>query len=144
MLLSDVRFWTCTSPEFALKEPTDLAIFTYSGDKQGKRDVLSEGKVSYAMARGTKSIVDNKKPHRLRRNWKKLDAELKAHNVVYAQWISSNIVQIMLSNGLLAYISLNPLTSDVFHVSFDKFFVGKLVSAAVNNGKFLTFLMTIF
>lgn len=138
MLLSDVRFWTCGTTDFSLKEPSDLAIFKYNADKNAAKaeDVYVEGKAAYSVARGTKFCLDNKKPHRLRRNLKKLETELRSHSVVHCEWIFSNIVQIMLSNGLLVHVVLNSMTSDVTHVSFDKFLVGKLVSTAVNNGEY--------
>lgn len=135
MLLSELRFWTTDGPGFGIKETPDLAVFSYVAEKSKIRDVYVEGKELYSISRGTKYVIDNKKPHRLKRNLKKLETELRSQSIVHCEWIFANIVQIMLSNGLLAYVILNSLTSDVVHIGFDKYFIGKLVSPAVHNGK---------
>ncbi|XP_063697637.1 WD repeat-containing and planar cell polarity effector protein fritz [Culicoides brevitarsis] len=80
-----------------------------------------------------KFLENEKHTQRLRRNLKKLEVKLKHHKLVYCEWIQSNIVQLMLSNGLLAYIVLHPNTSQLSLVAFDKYFIGKLVSEAVHN-----------
>lgn len=136
MLLSELRFWTSDGPSFGIKDSPDLAVHSYFGEKNIKsKDVYAEGKELYCTSRGTKYMLDSKKPHRLKRNMKKLELELRSQSIVHCEWIFSNIVQIMLSNGLLAYIVLNSLTSDIVRISFDKYFVGKLVSTAVHNGE---------
>lgn len=86
----------------------------------------------------------DKKPQRLRRNLKKLEMKLKSHKLVHCEWTSSNILQIMLSNGLLVYIIIHSGTSELMQIAFDKYFVGKLVSEDVGNGMcFVYFCFTI-
>lgn len=154
MLLSELNFWTSDGPSFGIKESPDLAVHNYVGDGSGStaggsgggsskhdkkhKDAHVVGKELYCTKRGVKLQLDNKKPHRLKRNMKKLETELRSQSIVHCEWIFSNIVQIMLSNGLLAYIVINSLTSDLVHIGFDKFFIGKLVSTAVHNGKLIT------
>lgn len=109
-LLSELKFWT------SLPENVPAQI-THSTLKRGN-DL-------------------EKKPQRLKRNLKKLELKLKQHKLVHCEWVSSNIVQIMLANGLLAYLVIHPCTSELSQIAFDKYFVGKLVSEDVHNGEFM-------
>uniref|UniRef100_A0A336MF77 CSON000763 protein n=1 Tax=Culicoides sonorensis TaxID=179676 RepID=A0A336MF77_CULSO len=106
-LLSELRFWNQSSQENSVAEKRHPAVKYLE--------------------------VTEKRTQRLRRNLKKLETKLKHHKLVYCEWVQSNIVQLMLSNGLLAYIVLHPNTSELTLVAFDKYFIGKLVSEAVHN-----------
>lgn len=106
-LLSELRFWS--------------------------QSVTTQENVVEKQHPAVKYLESEKRTQRLRRNLKKLEVKLKHHKLVYCEWIQSNIVQLMLSNGLLAYIVLHPNTSNLALVAFDKYFIGKLVSEAVHN-----------
>lgn len=108
-LLSELRFWS---------QSHSATTHESSAEKQHP---------------AVKYLESEKRTQRLRRNLKKLEMKLRHHKLVYCEWLQSNIVQLMLSNGLLAYIVLHPNTSNLALVAFDKYFIGKLVSEAVHN-----------
>lgn len=60
--------------------------------------------------------------------------QLRDNSIISCQWYSDHIVQLMFSNGLLAYIQIYPYSGDIEKINFDKYLVGKL-SEHVSDGK---------
>lgn len=100
---------------------------------ENAKSIYSEGKRHYFESRGCKWNVDNKKPNRLRNALKLLEEELKQRRIVFCKWRNNVILQIMLSNGLLIHIFINPFNGDINRIYFDKYFIGKLISEQITD-----------
>ncbi|XP_029712205.2 WD repeat-containing and planar cell polarity effector protein fritz isoform X1 [Aedes albopictus] len=131
-LLSELRFWS--TKEDILVKDTDLGAVKYFEKKsENAKSIYSEGKRHYFESRGCKWNVDNKKPNRLRNALKLLEEELKQRRVVFCKWRNNVILQLMLSNGLLIHIFINPFNGDINRIYFDKYFIGKLISEQITD-----------
>uniref|UniRef100_A0A182SX86 WD repeat-containing and planar cell polarity effector protein fritz n=1 Tax=Anopheles maculatus TaxID=74869 RepID=A0A182SX86_9DIPT len=97
------------------------------------RTLLSEGKRSYCESRGLKWSLDNKKPNKLRHSLRLLEDELRQKRLVYCKWKNNVLLQLMLSNGLLVHLSINPFTGDINRIYFDKYLIGKLISEHITD-----------
>lgn len=51
--------------------------------------------------------------------------------------MNEKLFQLMLSNGLLVYIEINIFTGDIKKINFDRYFIGKIVSENICDGKLL-------
>lgn len=105
----------------------------YEKKSENAKSIYSEGKKHYFEARGFKWNVDNKKPNKLRNALKLLEEELRQRRIVFCKWKNNLIVQIMLSNGLLIHVAINPFTGDINRIYFDKYFIGKLISEQITD-----------
>ncbi|XP_049531237.1 WD repeat-containing and planar cell polarity effector protein fritz [Anopheles darlingi] len=131
-LLTELRFWS-TREDIFIKD-TDLGTTKYCEKKlESHRTLYGEGKRRYCETRGLKWSLDNKKPNKLRHSLRLLEDELRQRRLVYCKWKSNTILQLMLANGLLVYISINPFTGDLCRIYFDKYLVGKLVSEHITD-----------
>lgn len=77
----------------------------------------------------------NKHPGKLKTVLKQFEDELKSKKVVFCEWSDHKSFQLMLSNGLLIYVEVNAFTGDVSRINFDKYFVGKIISENICDGK---------
>ncbi|KAL1404735.1 hypothetical protein pipiens_005237 [Culex pipiens pipiens] len=131
-LLSELHFWS-TKEDITVKD-TDLGATKYYEKKsENAKSIYSEGKKHYFESRGFKWNVDNKKPNKLRNALKLLEEELRQRRIVFCKWKNNLIVQIMLSNGLLIHVAINPFTGDINRIYFDKYFIGKLISEQITD-----------
>lgn len=55
-----------------------------------------------------------------------LQDQFRDNSIIYCQWYSDRIVQLMFSNGLLVHIQIYPFSGDIEKINFDKYLVGKL------------------
>ena len=107
---------------------TDFSCFKYH-DKavlksQAERPYALD-KTSFAVGRGQKWYLENKRPERLRTNLKELEELLGEQGVIFCQWRGAQLFQLVLNTGLIVNIHLNKL-GDLSRISFDKYLVGKL------------------
>uniref|UniRef100_A0A182QNS5 WD repeat-containing and planar cell polarity effector protein fritz n=1 Tax=Anopheles farauti TaxID=69004 RepID=A0A182QNS5_9DIPT len=131
-LLTELRFWS-TREDISIQD-TDLGTTKYYEKKSDpNRNVLSEGKRSYCESRGLKWSLDNKKPNKLRHSLRLLEDELRQKRLVYCKWKNNFLLQMMLSNGLLVHLSINPFTGDINRIYFDKYLIGKLISEYITD-----------
>ncbi|XP_040157925.1 WD repeat-containing and planar cell polarity effector protein fritz isoform X2 [Anopheles arabiensis] len=131
-LLTELRFWS-TREDITIQD-TDLGTTKYCEKKADPgRTVLSEGKRSYCESRGLKWTLDNKKPNKLRHSLRLLEDELRQRRLVYCKWKNSVLLQLMLANGLLVHLSINPFTGDLNRIYFDKYLIGKLCSEHITD-----------
>ncbi|XP_035900049.1 WD repeat-containing and planar cell polarity effector protein fritz [Anopheles stephensi] len=131
-LLTELRFWS-TREDISIQD-TDLGTTKYCEKKSDtSRTLLSEGKRSYCESRGLKWSLDNKKPNKLRHSLRLLEDELRQKRLVYCKWKNNVLLQLMLSNGLLAHLSINPFTGDINRIYFDKYLIGKLISEHITD-----------
>ena len=107
---------------------TDFSCFKYH-DKavlktQAERPYAID-KTSFAVGRGQKWYLENKRPERLRTNLKELEDLLGEHSVIFCKWRSSHMFQLVLATGMIINVHLNKL-GDLSRISFDKYLVGRL------------------
>ncbi|XP_058060180.1 WD repeat-containing and planar cell polarity effector protein fritz [Anopheles bellator] len=131
-LLTELRFWS-TREDIVIKD-SDLGTTKYYDKKlESSRTLYGEGKRQYCESRGLKWSLDNKKPNKLRHSLRVLEEELRQRRLVYCKWKNNVILQLMLSNGLLIYVSINPFSGDICRIYFDKYLIGKLVSEHITD-----------
>lgn len=70
---------------------------------------------------------------KLERSCKKLFEALHANKIVYRQWKSPNIIQFVLSNGLIIYFSFGPYEFNLQNILCDKYLLGKLADEEIAN-----------
>lgn len=98
-------------------------------------DKFNLAKKDYAEKRGLVWSPNNKHPSKLKSSLKHLEEELKTKKVVFCEWSDQKTFQLMLCNGLIIYIEINVFTGDVRRINFDKYFVGKIISENICDGK---------
>uniref|UniRef100_A0A1B6M0F5 WD repeat-containing and planar cell polarity effector protein fritz n=1 Tax=Graphocephala atropunctata TaxID=36148 RepID=A0A1B6M0F5_9HEMI len=130
-LLSEVHFWSFNDV-IGIRD-TDFGAFRYYEKKTSTDSPFTLGKKTYVEKRGTTWTPQNKRPTKLKDTIKELEECLEALRVVYHQWRDSCTLQLMFNSGLLANITVSPVSGDVIEIVFDKFMVGKLLSEYVSD-----------
>jgi len=108
---------------------TDFSCFKYYDKSLQKSQVerpYSQDKASFAVGRGQKWFLENKRPERLRTALKEFEELVNENSIVFCKWRSSKFLQIVVQNGVIVNIWLNKL-GDLLRISFDKYLVGKLL-----------------
>ena len=59
---------------------------------------------------------------------------LKQYKIVYYKWKDTNIIQLMLINGMIIYICVNIFNGNIIRIAFDDYFIGKLITENVTDG----------
>ncbi|XP_032668445.1 WD repeat-containing and planar cell polarity effector protein fritz [Odontomachus brunneus] len=121
-LMGELNLWTFDD-NVNIKD-TDFGGFKYH-DKRIS-GTYQEGKRSYCEKRDMIYVPVNKKGNRLKDYMKYLEDQLKDNSIIYCQWYSDRIAQIMFNNGLLVHIQIYPFSGDIEKINFDKYLVGKL------------------
>lgn len=98
-------------------------------------DKYTLAKRDYAEKRGVVWSPKNKHHGKLKTSLKHFEDELKSKKVVFCEWSDQKTFQLMLSNGLLIYVEINVFTGDINRINFDKYFVGKIISENICDGK---------
>lgn len=93
--------------------------------------MYEDGKLEYAYLRDHQYSLHGRKSKQLRDSVKKLEELLKHNKIVFCAWSDNFVMQMLLSNGVLVYISINVFTGDIKRIAFDRFFVGKLITESV-------------
>ncbi|XP_053693139.1 WD repeat-containing and planar cell polarity effector protein fritz [Sabethes cyaneus] len=131
-LLSELRFWS-TKEDIIIKD-SDLGATKYLEKRsENAKSTYSDGKKLYFESRGFKLNVDNKKPNKLRNALRMLEEELRQKRIVFCKWKNNIILQIMLCNGLLIHVLINPFNGNIGRIYFDKYFIGKLISEQITD-----------
>lgn len=99
--------------------------------------MFDQGKRDYLVRRGGHWRA----PHP--RHLKRLEAMLRDQTVVNATWVNDSLISIVFSSGTIAYLTVKLETSDVTHIVFDTYFVGKLAGQSVTNGKYFENIMNL-
>ncbi|XP_014483964.1 PREDICTED: WD repeat-containing and planar cell polarity effector protein fritz isoform X2 [Dinoponera quadriceps] len=121
-LMGELKLWTFDD-NVNIRD-TDFGAFKYH-DKR-INGTHQEGKRSYCEKRDMIYVPVNKKGSRLKDYIKYLEDQLRDNSIIYCQWYSDRIAQLMFSNGLLAHIQIYPFSGDIEKINFDKYLVGKL------------------
>lgn len=77
----------------------------------------------------------NKRPTKLKNKLKELEDLLLQNKVVFSGWENSNI-QLLLSRGIKITINVNPITSDINSISFDKSLMTKIQNECIYDGMY--------
>ena len=102
---------------FRVKDKNDLKHI--SKGEVGSAAYYAQDKLSYATQRGISSVLDNKKNQKLKANLREFEGLLSEMNIVFSNWRSPKLYQIMFHTGLLANIWLTKL-GDIEKITFDK------------------------
>lgn len=92
-----------------------------------------DGKEEYALTRDQLYTLDSKRAKDLRDSIKRLEDLLKRNRTVYCTWKDDVMMQIMFSNGVMVNVGLQHSTAAIQRITFDRFFVGKLVSETITD-----------
>ncbi|XP_031632388.1 WD repeat-containing and planar cell polarity effector protein fritz [Contarinia nasturtii] len=131
-LLCDVKFLSGRD-DINIKD-TDLGAFKYTEKKSVSMiNPYVEGKQDYAHLRDQDYILHGRKIKSLKNSIKKLEEILKTNRIVHCTWIDNAMITMLLSNGILVHVCINIFTGEINRISFDKFFLGKLISESVTN-----------
>lgn len=84
--------------------------------------------------RGQTWSLPTKRPLKLKDCLQELTELLKEHKLIYCTWKSDNWLCMIFSTGIIAYIGVNNTTADITKILFDRYLVGKLLSANVSEG----------
>lgn len=133
-LLSECHFWTTNTEDVRIKT-SNFGVFKYIKNRDFDATSLNAvAKREYANKRGIQTTLKNKKTCRLKDNLKKLE-ELQKNHTVVVKWKDAAVAQILFSNGTLVHTCVDIFTGDLLHMAFDKFFVGKLATDCITDGK---------
>lgn len=101
----------------------------------GNDKLFSYAKKEYGERRGFINTNNSKVNAKLKNNLKHVEEEIKTKKVVYCGWMNERLFQLMLSNGLLIYVEIDVFTGDIKKINFDRYFIGKIVSENICDGK---------
>lgn len=118
-LLSEIHFWT--SQEDVITNSYYGSFKYYS--KKEFTDVPS--KKIYCNQRGNLWTPVNKRQNKLKDRLKELEDSLIQNKIICYVW-KENILQLLLSTGLLIFITINENTGDIVNITFDKQLSAKL------------------
>jgi len=119
---------TFTSREDIQVRDTDFSCFKYFDKSVQKTQVerpYSQDKASFAVGRGQKWFLENKRPEKIRTALKEFEELLSEHAIVFCQWRNTKFLQVVVQNGVIVNVWLNKL-GDLHRITFDKYLVGKL------------------
>lgn len=86
-----------------------------------------EAKREYSKNRGLYSHTVKKNANK----FKQLEEELKTKKVITCFWTNERTFMLMLANGLIILNEIDIYTGNIKKISFDKYFIGKLISENV-------------
>ena len=107
---------------------TDFSAYKYFDKTEAKSQVerpYALDKTSFAVGRGQKWYLENKRPERLRTSLKELEELLSEHSVIFCKWRGTHVFQMVLQTGLIVNIALNKL-GDLCKISYDKYLINKI------------------
>lgn len=99
-------------------------------------DKLAVSKKDYAEKRGS-PCANLKNLNKTRNSLRSLEDELKNKRIVYCEWSDYKTLNLMLSNGLLIFLEFDIASGDIERVSFDRYFVQKIVSENICDGELM-------
>ncbi|CAG4971772.1 unnamed protein product [Parnassius apollo] len=128
MFSYDVKF--ITYDESLYLKSGDLKSFKYEIKKRLEETVYDAGKRNYCERRG--GYWRAPKSSQLRQ----LETTLRDRSIVACEWVNDISATLVFSSGLIAYVSLKPISLDVTQVLFDRYCVGKLSGQTVTGVAF--------
>ena len=129
-LLTSVHLWT--SREDLLVHESDLDAFRCHDKQQAQlqmqQNVRLQDKLRYGELRGQRLLVESKG---LKQNLREFESLLIDLNVIFESWRTSELRQVLFSNGTLVNVRVGP-QCDIRSVSVDKSLCGKLLEPATH------------
>lgn len=94
---------------------------------------MAQSKKDYAEKRGSqcatvKSLAKSKNSLKI------LEDELKNKKIVYCEWSDNKTLNLMLSSGLLIFLEFEISSGDIERVTFDRYFIQKIVNENICDG----------
>ncbi|XP_032409599.1 WD repeat-containing and planar cell polarity effector protein fritz homolog isoform X2 [Xiphophorus hellerii] len=130
--LAELHLWS-TKNSLQVKD-TDIGTYQYydKGEPANplERHYYNE-KLQYCEARGYSRTPKNSRPEKLRDSLKELEELLQSNTCVHTRWRSKYCCQMMLSNGVLATVTLKGPQLD--QVCVDRTLVGRLPANTVTD-----------
>ncbi|XP_014327074.1 WD repeat-containing and planar cell polarity effector protein fritz homolog isoform X2 [Xiphophorus maculatus] len=130
--LAELHLWS-TKNSLQVKD-TDIGTYQYY-DKGEPANPLEHHyyneKLQYCEARGYSRTLKNSRPEKLRDSLKELEELLQSNTCVHTRWRSKYCCQMMLSNGVLATVTLKGPQLD--QVCVDRTLVGRLPANTVTD-----------
>lgn len=118
-----------------MKIPSNCRINEKHSSSVNDNKICFHAKRDYGERRGFLNTINTKSNAKIKNNLKHVEEEIKTKKVVYCDWISERLFQLMLSNGLLVYVEIDIFTGDIKKINFDRYFIGKVVSENICDGK---------
>ncbi|KAK4887641.1 hypothetical protein RN001_003912 [Aquatica leii] len=130
-LLTEIHFWS-TFEDIVIKH-IDFSTFKYYLRKDAQDQLLYKSKKLYCEKRGLVWYPINKRPFKVKDKLKELEEHLLQSKVICTA-CKSNVFQLLLANGLLVHITLNPNTHDITNILFIKSLASKVQNELICDG----------
>ncbi|KAF6021115.1 WDPCP [Bugula neritina] len=140
-LKSELHLWTLKTQ--LLISETGLGCHTYH-DKNNSAN-LSSGSGFQSLAQEKQTYIEshcktwtpsNKRPEKLRDHIKELEESLNGTSTIFTWWKSEDLIQVLLSNGTVYWISVDQSHGDITKVTKDTSLVGRITSTAICDAVF--------
>ncbi|XP_004925601.2 WD repeat-containing and planar cell polarity effector protein fritz isoform X2 [Bombyx mori] len=116
-----------TSSETLHLKSSDFKCFKYETKKRAEESIYGSSKRNYCELRG--GHWRSPRPRQIQ----KLESKLRDKNVIACEWTNEQLVTIIFSSGVIAYLTVKQDTLDISQILFDRYFVGKLPGHTVTN-----------
>lgn len=131
VFLSEIHFWT-TQEDIFIKD-SDYGSYKYFQKKDTGVTPNAQAKKMFCDLSGIIYAPNNKRPEKLKDKLKELEEHLVHNKIVFYCW-DNNKLKLLLSTGLIVYLTINPRTGDLLSVGFDKHFFVKLQANIISDG----------
>ncbi|KAI0243005.1 hypothetical protein LSAT2_009211 [Lamellibrachia satsuma] len=110
-------------------------VFTYHDKNETTLDnhPYTVEKVQYYESQGVAWSLRNKRPEKLKDSLKEVEDLLLVYKCIKSQWLTRDVLQIVLNNGIIISIAVSVCTGDIDRIQVDKTLVGKLSSETVSD-----------
>ncbi|KAF5300026.1 hypothetical protein FQR65_LT09283 [Abscondita terminalis] len=129
-LLSEIHFWS-TFEDIVIKH-VDFSTFKYY-QRRDAQDLLYKSKRLYSEQRGITWHPPNKRPFKVKDKLKELEECLLQSKVICTA-CNSNVFQLLLANGILVQITINPSTHRITNILFNKSLSSKVQNELICDG----------
>lgn len=137
-LLGECHLWSIRD-EVRIKS-TDLGAFRYTRNREAQQqntEFTALAKRDYIDRRNGVTVLKNsrKASGRLKDNIKRLEELLRSYKIVHSEWRDAAQVLLLFANGIIAHICVDAATGDIMRMVYEKYFVGKLASEVITDGR---------
>lgn len=105
----------------------------YAEKKELSNQPYVEGKQGYSYSRDQEHYLIGSRTKEVKNGIKRLENILRHNRTVYCAWCDNFLIQMLFSNGALVNICLDNITGDIIRMTFDKYFIGKLISESITD-----------
>ncbi|RVE46152.1 hypothetical protein evm_009226 [Chilo suppressalis] len=104
----------------------DFKSYKYETKRRVDESIYDSGKRNFCEQRSGHWRAP--RPRQIRQ----LDAKLRDKSIIICEWTTETLITLVLSTGVIAYLTIKPSTLDVTQILFDRFCVGKLSGQTVS------------